>query len=624
MTSHSVLDQPSGSPSTFAFNGSVARNFKLRVPLPFTAIWYYPGVGNVLPTKCALYDNTGTLVPGTLKTSPVWSSPTATGWVKTVYDGSVIIPADLEYQANCYVNSATASFGAANPEKITGPVYHSLSYFDNSVAGGSGDISYVTGINTNDFLVDVGVDTPATLSVSDNFNRADGGLGSNWVASPDTAADQTTLIITSNAVTGQGAVNAYSWWGANAAPDDQYAEVAVTTLPTAGAWAGPTVRGNADGSSHYVLIAWDNGGNPTLELFKRIGGNYTALGSVPWPSATAGDVIRLEAFGKNLTGYHNGTPIIIASDTDLTWGMPGLATFRGTEVLDNWAAGNVVTFPDVQLTSTVGHVKTYSVETPLNRFNNAGVPTGPQDMRVLTPTTPNPVYAHAFLWLLPVEPGQGTSFGDPIAHIQSLGYQDTYNLTCIQPGFPINPWYANNDSDPGTQQETYLLELVNWAKANLVTTGREVHYLIGFSKSGIGSQRMFFRNQGIFTAVASWDFPGDETYTEFGIDSAQVYGSQANFDNNYAPSSGNLTTWKAEGDTGSKNRIWISGYVSFDTETTDYDAKLTTASILHTFVRSAGSVHNWVSSPDWMAAGITFVAAVGPPPTGGLLMSGIV
>ena len=94
--------------------------------------------------------------------------------------------------------------------------------------------------------------------------------------------------------------------------------------------------------------------------------------------------------------------------------------------------------------------------------------------------------------------------------IQSLNLQNQYNLTVIEPSFSINPWYADNPLDANLQEDTFMaMDLQPWVKANLSTTGSEQHWLIGFSKSGIGAQTLILRHPDKFTLAASWDFPAD-------------------------------------------------------------------------------------------------------------------
>jgi hypothetical protein len=250
----------------------------------------------------------------------------------------------------------------------------------------------------------------------------------------------------------------------------------------------------------------------------------------------------------------------------------------------------------ITLTGTSDGVSTYSTFTEINNTGSAG----PQDMRVLPPSSPNAGYDHAFLWLLPVEPGQGTTFGDSIGTIQALNAHNDFNLTCIQPGFPEDPWYGNSADDPQTQQETFMLQLVNWANGNLHTTGTEKHYLIGFSKSGFGGQVLFMRNQPTFAGVISWDAAVDyQTISPDEYDGAYVFGEQSRMDE-YKLYDPNLATWKTEGDTGTVNRIQLAAGINLTVQTSDYSDRLTADGILHTYTFVETDSHNWAPTPGWV------------------------
>ena len=60
---------------------------------------------------------------------------------------------------------------------------------------------------------------------------------------------------------------------------------------------------------------------------------------------------------------------------------------------------------------------------------------------------------HNFLYVLPVEPGLQTMFGDGLETLRGIAAQNQYNLTIIEPSFPIDPWYADNPIDPSIQYE---------------------------------------------------------------------------------------------------------------------------------------------------------------------------
>ena len=143
--------------------------------------------------------------------------------------------------------------------------------------------------------------------------------------------------------------------------------------------------------------------------------------------------------------------------------------------------------------------------------------------------------------------------------IQSLNLQNQYNLTVIEPWFGINPWYADNPLDANLQEDTFMaMDLQPWVKANLSTTGSEQHWLIGFSKSAIGAQTLILRHPDKFTLAASWDFPADmSAYDEYGDNSSESYGTDANFQANYRLTAAFLAAHAAPFKT--NNRIWIGG-----------------------------------------------------------------
>ena len=60
---------------------------------------------------------------------------------------------------------------------------------------------------------------------------------------------------------------------------------------------------------------------------------------------------------------------------------------------------------------------------------------GTHVLRVLAPTNPAPGVPHNFLYVLPVEPELGTTYGDGLETLRGLDAQDQYNLTIIEPSF---------------------------------------------------------------------------------------------------------------------------------------------------------------------------------------------
>ena len=167
---------------------------------------------------------------------------------------------------------------------------------------------------------------------------------------------------------------------------------------------------------------------------------------------------------------------------------------------------------DRELRSTDSNgVATYNMTSPIV----SGGTTEP--LRVLTPTNPAPGVAHDFLIALPVEPGEGTTYGDAMSTMESLNAQNQYNLTIIEPSFAIDPWYADSATDPNELMETFMTsQLLPWIKANLATTGNEQVWLIGFSKSGVGAQALTLKHPGVYSLAASGTSPTRPATTRWG------------------------------------------------------------------------------------------------------------
>jgi putative esterase len=233
-----------------------------------------------------------------------------------------------------------------------------------------------------------------------------------------------------------------------------------------------------------------------------------------------------------------------------------------------------------------------------------------QVLRVLPPSSPAAGVKHNFLFVLPVEPNQGTSFGDGVGTMAAANAQNQYNLTVIEPSFPTDPWYADHPTDTSMKYESFLTtQLVPWVKANLSITGTEQSWLIGFSKSGIGGQDLLLKHPDQFSVGASWDFPaamtsyaGADPYGTVGGNSAVNYGTNANFQANYQLSSSFLSAHKAPFTTA--NRIWIGGYSAFQQDLASYNTLLTQAGIKHTTETPTPASHAWDSGwvPQALAA----------------------
>ena len=122
----------------------------------------------------------------------------------------------------------------------------------------------------------------AQLSGSDDFNRADGGLGSSW-----SAVSYGALSISGQAVVGTSATAGAIRTGETYA-GDQSSQVEVTsTQLSGGQYIGPAVRMQNGGQDMYLGIYYWNNGTQQLRLYK----------SNVWQLDAAGQLVQLGSTG---------------------------------------------------------------------------------------------------------------------------------------------------------------------------------------------------------------------------------------------------------------------------------------------------------------------------------------
>jgi hypothetical protein len=178
----------------------------------------------------------------------------------------------------------------------------------------------------------------ATLA-SDNFNRANGALGTGWTATSDGA-----LAISSQQVIGKAGQNTGNTRTGETYPGDQFSQIQVTsTALSGGQWIAAAVRMQSSGQNAYAGLYYWNFGSPELMLFKRTGGAWTQLGGVYNSGALAtGTQLQVQAVGSTISLWQNGVQRLSVTDTSLTSGAPGIMAY-GNSTADNWSGGSATT-----------------------------------------------------------------------------------------------------------------------------------------------------------------------------------------------------------------------------------------------------------------------------------------
>lgn len=177
---------------------------------------------------------------------------------------------------------------------------------------------------------------PAPVTrATDNFNRANGGLGSNWT----TVTGEDPMTIVSNAAqasTGGYLTNASVYTGSSFAAD-QFAEIQVVD---AGSLCATFlfVRMSTSTLSGYGMYLFPN--TSVLRITKWDSGTETTLTSKTLGTATG--TWKLEAVGTSLKLYRNGALELSTTDSTHASGYPGLGVEQGSasSQLDNFTAGD--------------------------------------------------------------------------------------------------------------------------------------------------------------------------------------------------------------------------------------------------------------------------------------------
>lgn len=131
------------------------------------------------------------------------------------------------------------------------------------------------------------------------------------------------------------------------------------------------------------------------------------------------------------------------------------------------------------------------------------------------------------VYVLPVEPGVGTKWGEPLKEIRQTKLDQRWNVIWAYPTFADLPWYADHPTDPRLQQESYFLrDIIPLVEKKTGSTGER--YLIGFSKSGWGAWTLTLRNADQFHGAAAFDAPMMmDAPGKYG--SGPIFGGRANF-----------------------------------------------------------------------------------------------
>lgn len=213
-------------------------------------------------------------------------------------------------------------------------------------------------------------------------------------------------------------------------------------------------------------------------------------------------------------------------------------------------------------------------------------------IRVLLPDILEKGKLFSVVYVLPVESGQESRYGDGLVEVQKHNLHNKLGVIFVAPTFSHLPWYADHATDERLRQASYFLKVVipfierTYPASKLAKD----HLLLGFSKSGWGAWSLLLRHPETFGRAVAWDAP--LMMTELGkYGTLPIFGTQENFEKYCLTDllKKNASTFKAE------KRLILTGYGSFREHHQKAHALLDELKIPHEYRDGPERKHDWHS-----------------------------
>ena len=284
---------------------------------------------------CSVASGTGTIGSANVTNVAVTCAAAATysvGGTVSGLTGTAVLQDnggnDLSVSAN---GPFTFSTGLAAGSAYNVTVKTSPSGQTCSVASGTGTIG-----SANITNVAVTCSSNSAGTATDNFDRADGGLGSNWTTATGTAAP---AIVSNTLRPGTASKLNSAYWSASTFGNDQFAQASLPA--SSGTQVGPGIAVRLSSTKGYFL--WYGNSSSTVSLWRMDSStSWTQLKqSAALTVSPSSDVWKIQAVGSTISGYQNGKLVVQATDTKITSGSPGVWLYYASNQIDNWSGGDV-------------------------------------------------------------------------------------------------------------------------------------------------------------------------------------------------------------------------------------------------------------------------------------------
>lgn len=240
---------------------------------------------------------------------------------------------------------------------------------------------------------------------------------------------------------------------------------------------------------------------------------------------------------------------------------------------------------------------------------NSPYQSGKTGIRVLLPDERESNRKYPVVYVLPVESGSETRYGDGLAEIKKGDLHNKHAVIFVGPTFSQLPWYADHPAEPGIRQETYLLKVVIPFVEKTYPTQADAEHrlLLGFSKSGWGAWSLLLRHPDVFGKAAAWDAPMMmDQPGKYG--SGEIFGTQENFAKYRIET---LLRAKAK-ELGTGERLILTGYGSFREEHVRVHDLLAELKIPHAYKDGPQRKHDWHSG--WVGESVELLMQNGKRP----------
>ena len=217
---------------------------------------------------------------------------------------------------------------------------------------------------------------------------------------------------------------------------------------------------------------------------------------------------------------------------------------------------------------------------------------GTTRIRVLMPDAPEKGKTYPVVYVLPVEAGTESRYGDGLKEVKKLDLHNALKAVFVAPTFSHLPWYADHPTKTDVRQETYFLKVVvpfveKTYPAKAEASGR---LLLGFSKSGWGAYSLLLRHPDTFGKAAAWDAP-------LMMEKPGAYGSGDIFgtDDNFAGYRVSKLLEASAAKFAKESRFVLLGYGNFRDHHKQAHDLMDKLKVLHEYCDGPSRKHDWHS-----------------------------